>query len=249
MGNGSGGGGRSGGVGVARVGAVRPHGIIAQLSSSATRVLAACCTVLDGDGTICATVAGLAERSGRSRITVRRALDALADAGLVHRSGRTRGRFRYVDAQVLEALQVPTGRRTDHQGWRQLRARCGGFERAYNAARRRAEAAEQALTSRPSAPAVVDAAVVDAFMRSEALHAIECIDGADGCDRCAQLKALLEEGDAAEIADAARDALEEAADVKRIAGRVVEVFTNGVGVVGLAEARSKALAELGRVVR
>lgn len=241
----SGGGQRSSG-GVARVGAVRPHGAVLPISSTATRVLAACCTVIDPDGTICATVADLAERTGRGRNTVKRALDQLAAAGLVHRSGRSRGRYRYVDAQVLEALRVPTGRRTDHIGWRQLRARCGGFERAYLAARRRAEAAERRLIERPSAP--VDASVdVDAWLRAEALHAIACLDGAEGCDRCCQLRATLLEGDSAEVVLAAADRAAEADELKAAAARLVSLLRSST--VGAVDARARAVDELERLVR
>lgn len=233
-----------------RVGALAPHGTITPISDVAVAVLAACCTALDADGTICARVPELAQRAGLSLRTVERGLAELVTAGLVHARGHTRACYRYVDARVRKALQMPAGRRTQDTGWRELRARCGGFERALRASMRRekeARAYAAALAARreegPSLSALAGHARIDAHLRAEGLHALGCIDGPDHCDRCAQFRALLEDGTREEAAEAAQLHLEEAADIAKAAAAVVATFRapdHG--------ARAQALLELERLV-
>lgn len=232
----------------ARIGAILGNGAVAPITTSAVKVLAACCLTLDGvDGTICATVPEIAARAGVSGRTTERAMAELVAVGLVHVHGRTRGIFRYVDEKVRKALQMSAGRRTGDAGWRELRARCGGFERAMQAAQRRERAALALATSLTRAPVVADVASAAAHVRSEALHALACVDGPEGCDRCAQLAALLTDGEVDEADEAARDRLEDADEMKAAATAVVEAFT--AGGVGARAAQAQALQTLERLVR
>lgn len=232
----------------ARVGAPLPNGVVAPVSTSASRVLAACCVTTDIDGTICATTTDLCDRTGLSRPTVVAAMAELVAAGLVHSRGRTRAQFRYVDEKVRRALQMSAGRRSMDTGRRELRSRCGGFERAMRAAQRREQAAvarADALAERVAPPATP--AEVHAHLRAETLHALACIDGPEGCDRCAQLEALLTEGEAGEAEEVARDRLEDADEVKAAAVAVVDAFA--AGGVGARAQQMAALQTLERLVR
>jgi hypothetical protein len=232
----------------ARIGAILGNGAVAPITTSAVKVLAACCLTLDGvDGTICATVPEIAGRAGVSARTTERAMAELVAAGLVHVHGKTRGIFRYVDEKVRKALQMSAGRRTGDAGWRELRARCGGFERAMQAAQRRERAAVALAASLSREQVPTDDATVFAHLRAEALHALACIDGPEGCDRCAQLEALLTDGEAGEAAEAARDRLEDADEVKAAAVAVVDAFA--AGGVGARAQQMQALQTLERLVR
>jgi DNA-binding transcriptional ArsR family regulator len=163
------------------------------LSARATRLLAAAVLCLDADGTICATDCELAERAGVSRPTVQRAWRELEAQGLVHCSGRTRGVYRYVDPRVCKALERAVSRRSHDVGWREVRARNGGLQRALKAALRDLEAtrkaAERAKATHTPPPQLEHAVSV---LRAGARHALTCVDGPDYCDRCLRLQALCE---------------------------------------------------------
>lgn len=211
-------------------------------------VLAAACTMLDADGTICGTIAEIAERAGLSAMTTKRALSELRAAGLIHVHGQTRLVYRYVDPRVRKALQQPAGKRTDAAGWRELRARVGGLERALRDSLRKERAARtwaEELQARPADASRIagDDAAIDAHLRAESLHALACLDGPDHCDRCATFKAVLDEDTRDEAAAAARLRLDEADDITKAARAVIGAFR-----AGDAAARARALGELERLV-
>lgn len=233
------------------VGAVLGHGGLAPISDLGARVLAACVVTVDADGCVCATIAELGTRAGITSKYVSRGLAELVAAGLIHTRGQARGVYRYVDARVLRVLRQGPDRKTKDAGWRELRARCGGYERQMRAAmaREKAERARaDALAARVADAVVVDANDVAAHLRAETLHALDCIDGPDGCDRCASLHALLTEGEADEAAEAARDRLDDAEEMKAAARAVVDAFADA-SAVGARMAQAKALQDLERLVR
>lgn len=239
------GGTRSSGAPRARVGAVFPGGVIVSVPPPATMLLAACCVRLDADGTICSTVRELASSCGASLRTTHRSMATLVGAGLVHTSGKTRRLFRYVDAKLLKALQVPVTRRTHDDGWREMRARCGGLERALRAAQVRAananRQAEQHAAARQAHPEVdgVDAA----WLRRELQHSSDCLD--PDCDRCLEVSRFLEDDDA-DIKAEILEQLDEAATLKLAARLVVEASRDRG--VGSRSQCAHALAELERLV-
>jgi hypothetical protein len=243
------GGTRTSGGHAPRIGTPGPHGAVVVLTDIAAKVLAAACTLLDGDGTICGTVPEIAQRAGISVRSTERGLFELRDAGLVHVRGQTRLTYRYVDTRVRKALQLGVGKRTADAGWRELRARMGGIERALRESQRREGEARRlatAVTERReegTASVVAGDAAIDAHLRSEAGHALDCIDGPEHCARCASFRAVLDEGTRDEAAAAARLRIDEAEDVLKAARAVVAAFRAGDHA-----SRGRALAELERLV-
>lgn len=243
------GGSRPSGGHAPRIGTPGPHGAVVAVSDRAAQVLAAACTMLDADGTICGTAAEIAARAGCSLRTTTTALGELQAAGLVHVRGQTRLVYRYVDARVRRALQQSPGKRTTDAGWRELRARLGGYERALRESQRReADARRLAATvterrEEGTAATVAGDAAIDAHLRAESLHALACLDGPEHCDRCATFAAVLDEDTRDEAAAAARLRLDEAEDVLKAARAVVAAFRGGDHA-----SRGRALAELERLV-
>ena len=186
----------------------------------------------------------LARASGRSLATSERAMSELVTTGLVHRSGRTRGLYRYVDAKLLKALQLPVSRRTHDDGWRELRARVGGYMRALRSAQRRLASAHEQIERHASARLAEAGAGVDvAWIYREARHASDCLD--PDCERCLETSRLLEDDDA-DVKAEVLEQLDEAAALKAAARLVVEAQRDH-GVGSMAR-RANTLAELERMV-
>jgi hypothetical protein len=243
------GGTRASGGHAPRIGTPAPHGAVVALTDNAAKVLAAACTLLDGDGTICGTVPEIAQRAGISVRSTEKGLAELRTTGLIHVRGQTRLTYRYVDARVRKALQLGVGKRTADAGWRELRARLGGFERALRESQRREAEAKRLVATLAARDAhgptaIAGGAAIDAHLRAEARHALACLDGPDHCDRCAGFRAVLDEGTREEASAAAQLRLEEAADVAEAARAVVAAFRAGDHAT-----RARALGALERLVQ
>jgi hypothetical protein len=223
-----------------------PGGAIVPVSLAGTRLLATCCMRCDLDGTICATLTDLARASGRCLRTTAKAMAELVAGGLVHRSGKTRGIFRYVDPKLLKTLRLPASRRTHDDGWRELRARCGGLERALRAAQRRVESTQQQIEHTQARlaqmPAVADGVDV-AWLFRELRHSSDCTD--PDCERCLEASRVLEDDDI-DVKAEVLEQLDEAAALKTASRAVVEAArAQGVGAMAR---RAEALAERERMV-
>lgn len=173
------------------------------LGEFAVCLLATACMFLDADGTICASVSDLARATGFSSRTVHRYLLILEQHGLIHTRGQTRSTYRYVDERILRALQVPIARRTHDRGWRELRARCGGFERALRAATAQRDAAREQVAVLSAAAASPDRYGRGvAWLAAELRHASNC--AAPECARCLSAARALEDDDSEAVRAAAR---------------------------------------------
>lgn len=233
-------------------GPVASMGIRSALSPRATRLLTACAATIDGDGTIVATLEALADRADISLKTANRAMRELTDAGLVHTSGSTTAAYRYLDDRVRKALQRPVSRRTAEAGWRQVRARLGGYQRAMHAAQRRAGTAEAALAVLQSEVQALRAGGSTpssgrslAWLRVEATHAVRCFDAE--CVRCLELDRVLDDdADPEDLDDAARDALAMSSRVRGAALELCEAWRDRG--VGRATRVADAMAKLERVL-
>lgn len=227
-------------------------GVRSALSPRAARLLTACSATIDGDGTIVATLEGLADRAAMSPATAKRAMRELTDAGLVHTSGSTTAAYRYLDDRVRKALQRPVSRRTAEAGWRQVRARLGGYQRAMHAAQRRAGTAEAALAVLQSEVQALRAGGSTpssgrslAWLRVEATHAVRCFDAE--CVRCLELDRVLDDdADPEDLDDAARDALAMSSRVRGAALELCEAWRDRG--VGRATRVADAVGKLERVL-
>lgn len=224
---------------IARDGATRP------ITDRARRVLAAAVLTVDSDGTVCATLEELGQVAGVSRRTTIRALGELRAAGLVHVHGRTRLTYRYLDASLLKTLQRPVSKRPCGTGWRELRARVGGLDRALRAALRERDLLRQHLADRPTRTTSAEQAPVAAWLRREAAHAADCLD--PDCERCEQLDRALESGDHEDTEHQVLAALEDADEIRAVARELLEAFA--LRGVGAHQAFQDAIGKMRRVLQ
>lgn len=227
-------------------------GVVEPVSDIARRVLAACVVCVDGDGTICATITELSEHAGVSVSTVERAMRELRAASLVHVSGRTFGTFRYVDPKLLTALRTPVSRRTHDDGWREIRARNGGLQRALKATQRERD---NAVASYERVLGELRQARLDAgshtarerytWLRAQARHAADCLTV--DCEQCTELSRLLDEGEDVDVDDAVAAALSTAEEIAEAARALLDA--QRMHGVGARQKMHTALETLERVVR